>query len=141
MIKSLKEAYPRLYDMCFDHNIKVAEAIQKGWQDFRFRRTLYGETLGLWNSLKSRCEEVTMGGGKDKIKWTLTSDHKFTVGSLYSKIITLGLKFPQKFLWKTKVPGKIKVFLWLVNRKSILTRDNLLKKGCKVEKLCFLWKR
>lgn len=28
-------------------------------------------------------------------------------------------------------PNKIKVFLWLVNRKGILTRDNLLKKDGK----------
>ena len=45
--KPLKEAYPRLYDICFDHNITVEEAIQKGWHGFKFRRTLHGETLGL----------------------------------------------------------------------------------------------
>jgi hypothetical protein len=134
--KPLKEAYPRIYDICFDHNITVDDAIQKGWQGFKFRRTLHGETLELWESLKGRCEEVTMQGGRDKITWTLTADHKFSVGSLYRKIITLGLKFPHKFLWKTKVPAKIKVFLWLVNRKSILTRDTLLKKGWKGGKEC-----
>ena len=29
--KPLKDAYPRLYNISFDHNISVAEAIQKGW--------------------------------------------------------------------------------------------------------------
>ena len=28
---ALKDGYPRLYDLCFDHNIIVAETIDKGW--------------------------------------------------------------------------------------------------------------
>ena len=51
-----------------------------------------------------------MQGGADKVLWTLTADHKFSVGSLYRKLIAVGIKFPQKYLWKTKVPAKLKVF-------------------------------
>ena len=116
--KPLKEAYSRIYDICFDHNITVEEAIQKGWHGFKFRRTLHGETLGLWNCLKKRCEEIQMQGGADKVLWTLTADHKFSVGSLYRKLIAVGIKFPQKYLWKIKVPTKLKVFLWLINKKK-----------------------
>ena len=136
--KPLREAYPRLYDISFDHNITVEEAIQKGWHEFRFRRTLHGETVELWNSLKKRCEEIQMLGREDKILWTLTADHKFSVGSLYRKLVASVLKFPQKYLWKIKVPAKLKVFLWLVNKKSNLTRDVLLKKGWKGGKGCVL---
>lgn len=68
--------------------------------------------------------------------WTLTADQKFSVKSLYRKLIAENLNFPQKFLWKVKVPAKIKVCLWLVNRKSILTRDSLLKRGWQGEKTC-----
>ena len=42
--KPLKDLYPRLYNISFDHNILVAEAINRGWQGFSFRRTLTGET-------------------------------------------------------------------------------------------------
>lgn len=35
------------------------------------------------------------------------------------------------------MPAKIKVFLWLMNKKSILTRGNLLKRGWKGDKCCF----
>lgn len=34
------------------------------------------------------------------------------------------------------MPAKIKVFLWLVNRKSILTKDSLPKRGWKGNKMC-----
>lgn len=44
---ALKNESPRLYNLCFDHNITVDEALQKGWKGFKFRRTLHGETLEL----------------------------------------------------------------------------------------------
>jgi hypothetical protein len=31
------------------------------------------------------------------------------------------------YLWKIKIPLKIKVFLWLLYREVILTKDNLVK--------------
>lgn len=34
---------------------------------------------------------------------------------------------PYWFLWKTELPYKIKVFLWLVMRNKIITKDNLKK--------------
>lgn len=36
--KALKDEYPRLYALSFDHNITVAEAIQLGWRGFKFRK-------------------------------------------------------------------------------------------------------
>jgi hypothetical protein len=35
---------------------------------------------------------------------------------------------PYVFMWKTKLPQKIKVFLWLVLRNKILMKDNLIKR-------------
>ena len=103
--------YPRLYNLCFDHNITVAEAIEKGWSGFRFRRTLHGETLELWESLIKRCETIEMGQGRDKVEWPLTANNFVSTKSLYRKQITEECNYPQFFLWKIKIPAKIKVFL------------------------------
>ena len=46
--------------------------------------------------------------------------------------------FLKKYLWKMKVPLKIKIFMWFVYKKVILTKDNLVKRnwhGC--VKCCF----
>ena len=32
---------------------------------------------------------------------------------------------PRKFIWKMKVPLKIKIFMWFIYRRVILTKDNL----------------
>lgn len=49
--KPLKEAYPSLYFISNDHGISVSDAIDKGWSNFSFRRTLHGELIELWTSL------------------------------------------------------------------------------------------
>ena len=77
-----------------------------------------------------------MHGGRDKPTWILTAGRKFTVKSLYRDLIKSDVGFSKKFLWKTKVPTNIRFFLWLLARKSILTRDNLLKRGWKGDKNC-----
>jgi hypothetical protein len=33
------------------------------------------------------------------------------------------------YLWKIKIPLKFKVFLWLLYREAILTKDNLVKRN------------
>ena len=42
-------------------------------------------------------------------------------------------RFLQTYLWKLKIPLKIKVFMWFLNNKVLLTKDNLAKRrwqGC-----------
>ena len=44
----------------------------------------------------------------------------------------------RKYIWKIKVPLKIRIFMWFLHRKVILTKDNLKKRnwnGC--NKCCF----
>jgi hypothetical protein len=43
---------------------------------------------------------------------------------------------PYKFLWKSKLPQKIKIFIWLVVRNKILTKDNLKKRNRKGSQEC-----
>ena len=70
--------------------------------------------------------------------WMLIANRIFSVKSLYLHLVKSDVGFPHKFMWKVKVPAKIKFFLWLLNKKSILTRDNLLKRGSKGDKHCVL---
>src|SRR4051812_845930 len=47
-------------------------------------------------------------------------------------------QFLKKYLWKIKVPLKIKIFMWFLYKKVILSKDNLVKRnwqGC--AKSCF----
>lgn len=40
------------------------------------------------------------------------------------------------YLWKLKIPLKIKIFMWFLNKKVLLTRDNLAKRNWNGSKKC-----
>ena len=71
---------------------------------------------------------------EDTFKWTLISNGTFTVKLYYEDLLNGHTRYLHKYLWKLKIPLKIKIFLWFLNRKKILTKDNLIKQrwiGCK----------
>jgi hypothetical protein len=40
------------------------------------------------------------------------------------------------YLWKIKIPLKIKVFLWLLYREAILTKNNVVKRNRHGNEMC-----
>jgi hypothetical protein len=47
-------------------------------------------------------------------------------------------KYLQKHLWKIKVPLKIRIFMWFLHRRVLLTKDNLAKRKWQgSQKYCF----
>ena len=82
--------------------------------------------------------DVSISDQQDSFAWKLNSNGKFTVKSMYLDFMSDHTRFLRKYLWKMKVPLKIKIFMWFLHRKVILTKDNLLRRnwvGCK--KCCF----
>lgn len=41
-----------------------------------------------------------------------------------------------KIIWKSKIPEKIKIFLWLMANNAVLTRDNMKKRKWNGDSLC-----
>jgi hypothetical protein len=81
---------------------------------------LYGELVDL-------CAHYNLLVQKDRVRWCM-GNKGFTVNSLYKKNLIDQAVVPYRLLWKSKLPQKIKVFIWLVVRNKILTKDNLKKK-------------
>jgi hypothetical protein len=42
-----------------------------------------------------------------------------------------------RYLWKIKIPLKISVFLWLLYREAIVTKDNLVKRNWHGNVMCY----
>ena len=103
-----------------------------------FRRPLTGNKWNRWIHLLSRLIEVQLSNEKDVFSCDLKSSSRFTVKSLYLDFMSGYVSCHQRFIWKKKVPLKIKIFMWFLYRKVILTKDNLTRRnwhGCK--KCCF----
>jgi hypothetical protein len=45
-------------------------------------------------------------------------------------------KYLKKYIWKIKVPLKIKIFIWFLHHKVLLTKDNLVKRSWQGNKSC-----
>ena len=56
--------------------------------------------------------------------------------SMYTDLLQDRTPFLRKYLWKLKIPLKIKIFLWFLHRKVILTKDNFIKRHWQGSKQC-----
>ncbi len=104
-----------------------------GW---RWRKILSGyaasssaqtETI---RNLKALLADLHPTNSRDVIRWRWTSSEAYSVKSMYKFLQDSGVidkSFVQ--LWKSKIPLKVKIFVWLVLKRRVLTTDNLLKRG------------
>ncbi len=129
--RPLADQFPLLYNISLNKMVLVAKVLSEGLDNFRFRRTLTDKKLEEWISLNFLCKNVRLSNVKDTLSWKLNKSGVFSVKSFYRALMIQGSGFPFKKIWKFKIPPRVKVFLWLVLKNSILTKDNLLKRGWK----------
>jgi hypothetical protein len=53
----------------------------------------------------------------------------YLVKSLYADYMNDHTKFLKKYLWKLRVPLKIRIVMLLFHKKVLLTKDNLAKRN------------
>jgi hypothetical protein len=130
----LVHQYPPLYNIVRRKNVLVADILSNASLNIEFRRTLTRNKWVLWLQLVQRLMGVTLNENSDTFVWKLTSSGLFSVKSLYAHMMNGHTIFLWKYIWKLKVPLKIKIFMWFLHRNVILTKDNLVKQnwtGCK----------
>ena len=127
--KPLSSQYPSLYRIAHRKEVTVASVLSPAPPiNITFRRTLNGNRWNRWLQLLARLMEIQLNDNQDVFKWNLTASGKFTVKSLYLDYMSEHAHFNCKYLWKMKVPLKIKIFMWFLRRKVVLTKDNLAKR-------------
>jgi hypothetical protein len=126
----LSSKYAKLYDIAYDKDITVKKAFSSDFRDVNFRRRIYGALEVEYNNLITQCNNTIISEEEDKSVWLLGSKG-YSVNSFYKEIKCSQIPLAPSFLWKTRLPHKIKVFMWLVMHKKILTKDNLFKKNWK----------
>jgi hypothetical protein len=125
--EKMADKYPNLFEFAYDKDITVHKVISPNFQALIFRRRLTGVLGDAYNDLITQCSDVLLSEEEDNSVWLL-GGKSFSVNSLYKEMKSSQIAIPSNFLWKTRLPHKIKVFLWLVRYKKILTKDNLFKR-------------
>jgi hypothetical protein len=82
-----------------------------------------------WHKLVTLISNFRLKEGNDRFKWNLHRDGTFSVCSMYLHRLDNIVPYSNKGIWKLKIPLKIKIFLWLLNKRVILTKDNLVRKN------------
>ncbi len=84
----------------------------------------------LLRDFKCVLDGFNLTDGRDGIKWRWTQSEVFLVKSMYLFLQDSGV-IDERFahLWKLNLPLKVKIFVWLVLRRRMLTADLLLKRG------------
>jgi len=59
----------------------------------------------------------------------------FSVKSMYAALINNEVRVSLD-VWQTKLPMKIKIFMWYLKRGVILTKDNLARRNWHGDKCC-----
>jgi hypothetical protein len=134
---SLAQQYPSLYNIVQRKNVLVSTVLDQSPINICFRRYLDEHTWSLWLHLCERLMSVQLTHENDKFVWKLTDSGLFSVKSMYLDLMNGHTRFLRKYLWKIKIP--LKIFMWFLSNKVLLTKDNLIKRnwtGC--QKCCFL---
>ena len=134
--KPLAQQYPSLYNIAQHKNVMVASVLTGFPLNLAFRRNLSGNKWSRWLHLISRLIDINLTNDADRFVWNLTASGIFSVKSMDLGYMNDNTIFHRKYLWKIKVPLKIKIFMWFLHRKCILTKDNLLKRNWQGSKTC-----
>ena len=131
---SFKVKYPLIYNIARDPHASVAHVMASRPLNISFRRVLVDNKLVEWQNLVAQIVNVELVDGSDTFRWNLTKFGLYTVRSYYLHLINNQPPFQHKMIWKLKIPLKIKIFLWFLQRGVVLIKDNLAKKKWKGSK-------
>jgi hypothetical protein len=84
--RALKDQYPNLYNIVRKKSVTVATVFSSRPLNVSSRRNLVTENLHSWHSLVLRIANIHLSEQHDKFKWSLKSDGRFTVSSMYQAL-------------------------------------------------------
>ena len=120
-----KNYFPKVYDYCKNKNSFVSECNTTGRWEFDFTRTFGPEEMQEWGELLDKLKDVTLGWRKIVI-WKLERSGHFTTTSLYRWMSFKGMKNKRaEKIWRSKLPMKLKVFLWLTIQDRLPTKTKM----------------
>jgi hypothetical protein len=125
----LATQYQSLYNIVQRKQVSVADVLSRAPLNIEFRRTLTGTKWTSWLHLVGRLIDVQLSDQEDVFRWKLTASGKFSVKSMYLDYMNGHYVFLRKYIWKIKVPLKIRIFMWFLYPKVLLTRDKLAKRN------------
>ena len=81
--------------------------------------------------------KVNFTSDHDSVVWKVEITGRFSVKSVYNAMASDDSGHSYSKIRKSKIPTKIKIFLWLLLNNAILTKDNLIKRKWVGDPVCY----
>jgi hypothetical protein len=125
----LKVRFHNLYQIAVDQDLEVAKAFIQGQWSIPFRRQLNDNLRTDWYELLDMLNEVQLSEGTDTVRWVLEKSGRYTTSSLYKTLTYGGVTDTRAMLiWKSPIPLKVKIFIWMAVHDIIQCGVQLKKK-------------
>lgn len=129
-------SFHELFELCKDPDITVAECANNGWV-VEFKRHLSNYLHNQWYMLADQLNQQAVSQAPDTVSWKCGKSGKYTTKSLYNHMTKDESGESHRKIWKAKIPEKIKNFMWLLENRDTLTKDNMLRKNWLGDLACY----
>ena len=119
--------HPVLYDLCENKMITVQEMLAINGR-LNFSRWLHHSLFEEWMGIVDKTFSFNFETQEDIVSWSWSSKKIFTTKSVYNHTSSDGEINSFNHIWRSKLPYKIKIFTWLLEKGAILTKDNMLRR-------------
>ena len=124
---------------CSKKDALVRDCMREEGPDIQFNRSFGAHEVAEWEELGDTLRDVILCPGKDKPIWTLEKNGCYSTKSMYRFFTFRGVLSKRlDKLWKSKLPMKLKIFMWLAMHERLQTGVALKKKKWKGEAHCNL---
>jgi hypothetical protein len=129
--KPLAVQYSSLYHIVQHKKVSIAHVLSHAPLTISFRQALMGNRGSRWLHLARRLVDIHLTNKPDMFVWKLTKNGLFMVKSLYLDLMNDHTKFLRKesYLRKSYLRKIIRIFMWFLHQRVLLTKDNLLKRN------------
>ena len=125
---SLCVSYPSLFDISQAQDWSFEKVLSNNCV-IPFRRRFLPLMEEQWRYITECAARAVINDTPDRAVWSLNTNGRFSTKSMYQFLEKDLAGANNKWIWKAKLPLKIKIFLWQLFRNAILTRDNLVKRN------------
>ncbi|TVU42887.1 hypothetical protein EJB05_09311, partial [Eragrostis curvula] len=113
-------------------SVSVAQVLQGNNVNLSFRRSFGTVEEAEWTEMSYKLDLVTLGEDNDSVKWAFEKKGNFSTASLYRFLTFPGAVDERlKEMWETKLPLKIKIFLWQLQKNKIPAAEVLKQRKWK----------
>jgi hypothetical protein len=125
--RPLKSLFSALYNIVWRKSASVRTVLSMTSLNVAFRRFLVGVYLQEWHKVVAMVADVQLTNQRNRFVWGLHQNGLFLFKSMYKALLGSEVTPYNTLIWKLKLPLKIKVLLWYLYKRVILTKDNLAR--------------